>query len=194
MRIAFFASHNGSAARTIAKACLDGALSATPVLLLSNNPGCNALVWAKELGLKTAVVNAANAADTDQVIADLLTDNQIDLVAFSGYMKLVGPKTIAAAHGAFLNTHPALLPNYGGKGMYGRHVHEAVHKNGDKETGVTIHLVDNEYDTGRILAQKKISIPDGASAAEIEEMVKSAEPDFYVETIAKILSGEITLI
>jgi phosphoribosylglycinamide formyltransferase-1 len=193
MNIAFLASHNGSAARAITEACLDGRLIATPSLLVSNNAGSNAITWAKDLKVKTAVINAANTQDTDQAIADLFTDNNIDIVVFSGYMKLVGPKTIAAAHGALLNTHPALLPKYGGKGMYGRHVHEAVYQSGETETGITIHLVDGEYDTGRILAQKKIPIPPGSNTADIEEMVKTAEPDFYIETLQKILSGDLSL-
>jgi len=193
MRLAFLASHNGSAARAIALACDAGKLTAQPVLLLSNNADAKALHWAKELKLKPVIINAKNAADPDQVIADLLSDHHIDLVICSGYMKLIGPKTIAAAHGAILNVHPALLPKYGGKGMYGRHVHQAVYDAKDKETGITIHLVDSEYDRGRILAQKRIPVDDGDSVEVIEEKVKSAEPDFYIETLAKILSGALAL-
>jgi len=193
IKLAFLASHNGSAARAITRACLDGTLMATPSLLISNNSNSNALTWAKDSNVKSFVINTANTQDTDQAIADLLADHGIDIVIFSGYMKLVGSKTIAAAHGALLNTHPALLPKYGGKGMYGRHVHEAVHQNGDRETGITIHLVDGEYDTGRIIAQKKIPIPPGSDAAAIEDMVKAAEPDFYIETLQKILSGDLSL-
>lgn len=193
MKIAFLASHNGSAAKAIAAACINGVLHAAPVLLISNNPDSKALDWAKELGLKTAVINAKNAADPDQTIADLLHDHAIDLAVCSGYMKLIGPKTIETMHGAILNTHPALLPKHGGKGMYGRFVHQAVFDNKDTETGITIHLVDGEYDRGRILAQKRLPVANGEPVESIEEKVKSAEPDFYIETISKILSGEISL-
>lgn len=193
MKIAFLASHNGSAAQAIAKACLNGTVPAKPVLLISNNEGSNALKWAKELRLKTALVNAGNAADPDAAIAGLIEDHGIDLVICSGYMKLVGPETIAAAHGAILNVHPALLPRHGGKGMYGRHVHQAVFDGKETETGITIHLVDSEYDRGRILAQKRLPVGNGESVEEIEEMVKAAEPDFYIETLRKILSGDIAL-
>ena len=192
INIAFLASHNGSAARAIAKACLDKTLDAKPVMLISNNEGSNALKWAKELRLKTALINAANVADPDAAIAGLIEDNDIGLVVCSGYMKLIGPKTIAAAHGAILNVHPALLPRHGGKGMYGRHVHQAVFDNKEEETGITIHLVDSEYDRGRILAQKRLSVA-GKSVDDIEETVKTAEPDFYIETLRKILAGEISL-
>lgn len=191
-KIAFLASHNGSAARAIAGACLDGELPAHPVMLVSNNEGSNALKWAKELRLKTALVNAGNSADPDAAIAGLFEDAGIDIVVCSGYMKLIGPKTIAAAHGAILNVHPALLPRHGGKGMYGRHVHQAVFDNKESETGITIHLVDSEYDRGRILSQKRLPV-SGSSVEEIEEMVKAAEPDFYIETLGRILSGELPL-
>lgn len=193
MKIAFLASHNGSAAKAIAQACLNGTLSATPSLLISNNPDSKAIEWAKELKLKTAVVNAKNSENPDQTIADLFSDNDIDLVVFSGYMKLVGPKTIAAVHGALLNTHPALLPKFGGKGMYGRHVHQAVFDHKETETGITIHLVDGEYDHGRAIAQKRIPVISGDSVDDIEQKVKTAEPDFYIETLQKILSGDLSL-
>ena len=193
MKIAFLASHNGSAAKVIAQACINGQMQAAPVLLISNNPDSKALEWAKELGLRTAVINAKNAQNPDRTIADLLSDNAIDLVVCSGYMKLIGPETIASVHGAILNTHPALLPKHGGKGMYGRFVHQAVFDNKDVETGITIHLVHGEYDRGRVLAQKKLPVGNGESVEGIENMVKAAEPDFYIETLQKILSGDISL-
>lgn len=193
MRIAFLASHNGSAAKAITAACKDGLLTATPVLLISNNPDSRSLDWARDLKVKTAVINAKNAQDPDQAIADLFQDNRIDLAVCSGYMKLIGPKTISSVRGAMLNTHPALLPKHGGKGMYGRHVHQAVFDTKDTETGVTIHLVDGEYDHGRVIAQKRLPVVSGESVDDIENKVKAAEPDFYIETLRKILSGELSL-
>ncbi len=193
MKLAFLASYNGSAARAIAQACADEKIPASPVLLISNNESANALNWARDMRLKTAVINAANTQSPDQAIADMLEDNGIDIVICSGYMKLIGAKTISAAKGAILNVHPALLPKYGGKGMYGSHVHKAVFDNKDAETGITIHLVDGEYDRGRILAQKRIPVPSNSGADHIEDMVKAAEPEFYIETLEKILSGEISL-
>lgn len=193
MKIAFLASHNGSAARAIAEACLAGKINATPVLLISNNVGSKALNWANDIKMRSAVINSSNAHDPDEAIAGLLEDFETDIVVCSGYMKLIGPKTIASVHGAILNTHPALLPKYGGKGMYGRHVHQAVFDAKDTETGITIHLVDGEYDHGRVIAQKRLPVENGESVESIEEKVKSAEPEFYIETLQKILSGEISL-
>jgi phosphoribosylglycinamide formyltransferase-1 len=193
MKIAFLASHNGSAARAITQACQSKTLKAAPALLISNNPDSKAISWAKEFDLKTAVINARNAQDPDQTIANLFSDHEIDLAVCSGYMKLIGPKTIEAVHGAILNTHPALLPRHGGKGMYGRHVHQAVFDGKDAETGVTIHLVDGEYDHGRVVAQKRIALSGNETVEQIEEKVKAAEPDFYIETLQKILSGDLSL-
>lgn len=193
MNIAFLASHNGSSALAITNACLNDTLNADPLLLISNNPDCGAIKWAKDMQLKTAVINASNAQNPDQTIADLLTDNHIDLVICSGYMKLIGPETIKAMHGAILNVHPALLPKHGGKGLYGRYVHQAVFDNKETETGITIHLVDGEYDHGKIIAQKRLPVLSGESVEDIEAKVKAAEPDFYIETLQKILSGELSL-
>ena len=108
-------------------------------------------------------------------------------------MKLIGPKTIASVKGSVLNVHPALLPKYGGKGMYGKYVHKAVFDAEDAETGITIHLVNDEYDRGRIIAQKIIPVSSDDSMEMIEEKVKAAEPDFYIKTLQKILSGELSL-
>ncbi len=174
-------------------ACRDGRLTnASPLLLVSNNANAMALNWARELALQAAVVNSANTQDPDQKIADLLLDNAIDLVICSGYMRLIGPKTIQSVP-HILNVHPALLPRYGGKGMYGAHVHRAVFENKDGHTGITIHLVDGEYDHGKILAQKILPLESGDTAEDIERKTKAAEPAFYIEVLQRLLSGDIRL-
>lgn len=195
MRIGFFASHNGSAALAITEACESGILSAAPSLMISNNPGSGALQWASDKELKSYCLNDKNTgggAALDNEIANVLRDHTIDMIVCSGYMKLIGPQTIAAVP-AILNVHPALLPRYGGQGMYGRKVHEAVAASGDTETGITIHLVDGAYDHGPVIAQKKLPVRPGDSAEDIEQRVKAAEPDFYIETIGAILDGRIAL-
>lgn len=196
MNIAFLSSHNGSAAHAITDACLNGDLIASPVLLISNNPNSNALIWAKNKGLKTACLNNITHPDPtelDYAVAEKLEENNITLVCLSGYMKLIGPRTTKAVHGKILNIHPALLPQYGGKGMYGHFVHQAVKANGDLETGCTIHLVNDKYDDGEILAQKKVSLTSNDTAEDIAEKVKNIEPQFYIDTIRKILKGEIQI-
>lgn len=192
-KIAFFASHNGSAAKAMTMACADGVLEATPVLLITNNTKSAALDWAKDYGVKSHVINDTNTQDIDATIAQMLEKSSIDMVICSGYMKLIGPKTIESVKGRILNVHPALLPLYGGRGMYGRHVHQAVFDNKDKQTGITIHLVDGEYDHGRVIAQKIIPLDSNDGVDDIESKVKAAEPGFYLETLKHILNGQIDL-
>lgn len=196
MRIAFFASHNGSAAKAITKACERGDLSADPALLICNNPGAGALEWATDLQLKSYCLNESNMGGVeplDREIATILSEHKIDLVICSGYMKLIGPQTIAAVGGHILNVHPALLPRHGGRGMYGRRVHEAVVAAGEKETGITIHLVNGEYDQGPIIAQHRLPVRPGDTAEIVENRVKAAEPDFYIQTLRHILDGDVKL-
>ncbi len=196
MNIAFLASYNGSSAKAITDACLNNDLQASPTLMISNNAGSKALDWAGNNGLKTVCLNSNTHPDPqelDKKIADCLKENRIKLVVLSGYMKLIGPQTIRAFPNRILNVHPALLPKHGGQGMYGRHIHQAVKDNNESETGITIHCVDEIYDNGHIVAQKKVPLSVDDSVDDIENKVKEAEPDFYVETIKKILSGEINL-
>ena len=196
MRMAFFASHNGSSAKAITAACDTGVLNANPALLISNNPDCPAFQWAQESKIKTYCLNEKmfrGVQNLDREIANVLDDHKIDLVVCSGYMKLIGPDTITAVRGRILNVHPALLPRHGGQGMYGRKVHEAVISAGETETGITIHLVDAQYDHGKIIAQHTVSVRPGDTAADVEARVKAAEPDFYIDTLRRILSGDIVL-
>lgn len=196
MNLAFFASGNGSSAQAITDACLNGDLIASPVLLISNNPDAKALEWADNKGLKTAIINKKqypDPGDLDQAIADKLKEHKINIVCCSGYMKLIGSLTIDAVQDKVLNIHPALLPQYGGKGMYGSHVHQAVKDSGDSKTGSTIHLVNEKYDEGRILAQNYIDLSSEDSVDDIANKVKNAEPQFYVDTLRKILKNEIQI-
>jgi phosphoribosylglycinamide formyltransferase-1 len=117
----------------------------------------------------------------------------VELIVLSGYLRPLGPETLKAYAGRILNIHPALLPNYGGHGMYGRRVHEAVIAAGEAVSGATIHLVDAEYDTGPILAQVEVGIPAGCSVEQLEQSVMAAEPGFFVETLRRISEGELKL-
>ncbi|MEM6811066.1 MAG: phosphoribosylglycinamide formyltransferase [Pseudomonadota bacterium] len=196
MNFAFFASHNGSSAHGITDACLAGELMASPTLLITNNENAKALEWAENKGVKTFIINQNTHPDTDlhdDVIADKLRDEKITFVICSGYMKLIGSKTIQQVDGKILNIHPSLLPHYGGKGMYGSAVHKAVKNNNESETGITIHTINENYDEGNIIAQKKIPLTPEESAQDIEDKVKALEAPFYIETLQKIQKGQISL-
>lgn len=196
MNLAFFSSYNGSSAHAITNACLEDGLNASPTLMLSNNPDANALKWSENKGLKTYCINKSTHEDPsirDAEIAKLILNNRISMIILSGYMQLIGDDTINAVQGRIINIHPSLLPKYGGKGMFGRYVHEAVKQNNETETGITIHQVSDKYDEGKILAQKNIPLTSSMSIDDIEQAVQKAEPEFYVETLRKILKREIEL-
>jgi len=196
MRLGFLASHGGSNMRAIIAACLDGRLQASPSLIISNNRECGALQWAEAKALPFAHLSARthpDAAELDQAIAEALAAAQVNLVVLAGYMKLLGPVTLDRYHARILNIHPALLPKHGGKGMYGRRVHEAVLAAGERVTGVTVHMVDEFYDHGSILAQQDVPVAEDDDAERLAQRVLAAEHDIYWRTIEQIRIGAIDL-
>ncbi len=196
MNIGFLASHGGTNMQSIIDACKSGRLAAKPAVMISNNRQSVALARAKQEGLPHALINSVthpDAAARDRTICTTLEAHQVDLIVLAGYMKKIGPQTLQRFRGRILNIHPALLPRYGGQGMYGRNVHEAVLAAGEHETGVTIHLIDEAYDTGPILAQATIPVELDDTVDSLAARVLAREHTFFVETIARILSGEIQL-
>jgi phosphoribosylglycinamide formyltransferase-1 len=117
----------------------------------------------------------------------------VDTVILAGYMKRIGPATLAVYRGRILNIHPALLPKFGGQGLYGRRVHEAVLEAGETVTGVTVHVIDEHYDTGPILNQCRVPVQEGDTADSLAERVLRHEHVLYVETLRKISEGTIVL-
>lgn len=196
MNLAFLASYNGSSAHAITDACLEGDLIAAPSLLISNNATAKALEWAENKGLKTYTLNNTThpkPQELDATIAQKLRDHKINIVILSGYMKLIGAQTMAAVEGRILNIHPALLPKYGGQGMYGMNVHRAVKAAGESESGASVHLVNGAYDEGRILAQQRVALSLEDSAEDIAAKVQAIEPALYIKTLRQILKGEIEI-
>lgn len=194
MRLAFIASNNGSSMRAIVAACRDGRLPCEPVLVVSNKKDSAALTFAREHGVEGLCIPTIKDPDAaDAALASALRASGADLVVLSGYLRKLGPQTLAAFRHRILNVHPALLPDFGGQGMYGRRVHEAVLAAGIAETGATVHLVDEEYDHGPAVAQARVPIDPRDDAAAIERRVMAAEPQLYIDTIGRIASGELTL-
>lgn len=120
--------------------------------------------------------------ELDIAIYNVLKENMVDTIILAGYMKKLGKKVLESYKGRILNIHPALLPKFGGKGMYGDYVHEAVLAAKETKTGVTIHLVDEEYDTGKIMNQCVIEIFDNDTAESLSKRVREREHIFYVKT------------
>jgi phosphoribosylglycinamide formyltransferase 1 len=165
-RIAVLASGEGTTLQAIMEAC-------NVVLIISNNSDSGALRRARQFNVPGIVVGKTAQPDLDMLA--ILESSGADLVVLAGYLQKVGKLTLKAYQGRIINTHPSLLPKHGGKGMYGRRVHQAVLDSGDTETGVTIHLVTNDYDTGDIIAQCVVPVMPGDTVTSIEKRVKAIE-------------------
>lgn len=189
MRIAVLASHGGTILQAVLDACASGELDAQVVLVISNNSNSGAMHRAQAAGTSTAHLSSTThpkPEELDAAMAHALRAAGTDWVLLAGYMKKLGATVLNAYRERIINTHPALLPKYGGEGFYGRRVHEAVLDAGDTETGATLHLVDANYDSGPILAQVRVPVRPGDNAATLEERVKVAERKLVVATLAEL--------
>lgn len=182
--------------QAIIDACKSGVLQATPAVVISNNSNSGAITRAKREGIPfyhLSQTTHPEQEELDQAILDALLKHGVDVVVLAGYMKKLGQKTLSHFKGAILNIHPALLPRFGSKGMYGIHVHEAVIAAEEKESGVTIHVVDGEYDTGPVIAQARIPVLPNDKPETLQARVLDLEHSFFPETLQRIVSGEISL-
>ncbi len=182
--------------QAILDAWKEGRLHVEPAVVISNNSGSGAMERARREGIPALHLSGAThpgPADLDAAITRALETHRVDLVILAGYMKLLGPQTLARYRGRILNIHPALLPKYGGPGLYGRKVHEAVLAAGERVTGATIHVVDERYDAGPILAQREVPVLERDDAVALAARVLETEHQLYVETLERIVHGEIDL-
>ena len=196
LRLGFLSSHGGSNVQAILDSCREGRLDAEPCVVISNNSDAAVLDRAQAERVPAFHLSAHTHPDParlDEAILATLEKHRVNVIVLAGYMKKLGPRTLARYRGRVLNIHPALLPKFGGQGMYGRRVHEAVLAAGEKVSGVTIHLADEEYDRGRILAQKTVPVMPGDTADTLAERVLEAEHQIYAETLQRIARGEIKL-
>lgn len=196
LNLGFFASHEGTNMQAIVDACKAGRLAAKPCVVISNNSKSGAIQRAIKEDIPYYHLSGKTHPefeDLDKVILNALKSHEVNVVILAGYMKKIGPHTLSAYEGRILNIHPALLPKYGGKGMYGEYVHEAVLSSGDKVTGVTIHAVDAIYDHGPIIAQCEMPILEGDTVETLGNRVLKREHEFFAETLQKIVEGKIIL-
>jgi phosphoribosylglycinamide formyltransferase-1 len=196
MRLAMFASGSGTNLQAILDACADGTIAAKPVVVVGNNSKAFALQRARDAGISVAHLSSATHPDPDDLdnaILKTLVLHQVDLIALAGYAKHLGPKTIEAYRNRVLNIHPASLPRFGGQGMWGLHVHEAVLQSGVSESAATVHLVDEEYDRGDVLAVAQVPVLPDDTPESLQQRVHQAEYPLYVETLARIASGDLVL-
>lgn len=194
LKLGFLASRNGSAMREIVNAIEGRALDAEARLLVSNNKSAPALGFAAEHGVPTLCIPTQSAPDAaDERLCAALEAAGVELVVLSGYLRRLGPNTLARFHGRILNIHPGPLPAFGGEGMYGRRVHEAVIAAGVPQSEICIHLVDEEYDRGPIVARRAVGVEPGDTAEALEARILALEPPFFVETLQRIAEGTCLL-
>ena len=190
------ASHGGTNLQAIRDACATGDIYGNVKGVVSNNSRSKALRRASNANIPSYHMSAITHPDTlelERSIKNVMTDHKVDLIVLAGYMKKIGSQLIEDFPKRVVNSHPALLPKYGGEGMYGDLVHAAVINAGETESGVTIHLVDQNYDQGTIIAQVKIPIAPQETVDSLREKIQTKEHSFWIETIEKIRTGEIDL-
>lgn len=186
-RIVIFASGGGTNAEKIIK-YFRSHPSIEVVLVLSNNPGAFVLTRAETFGIETNVFDRQQFTES-QIVLGWLRDKEVTHVVLAGFLWLIPGYLIDAFPDRIINIHPALLPAYGGKGMYGMKVHEAVRNANEKETGITIHLVNKKYDDGRVLFQAKCPVGAGDTPEQIAEKVHCLEYESYPRVIEKWILG-----
>lgn len=193
VRIAVFASGRGStlnALQMALAAARDAAAAqsapAEIVLVVSNNPNPGAFEHARRWGIETMRLSPRMFA-SDELYAGALNDaliaRGVEMIVLAGYMRRLPVTTVQRYRGRILNIHPALLPKFGGQGMYGMHVHEAVLAAGDRETGPTVHLVDEDYDTGPIVAQERVPVQPDDTPESLAARVLAVEHRLYPRVI-----------
>jgi phosphoribosylglycinamide formyltransferase 1 len=196
VKIGVLASHEGTTLQAVLDACASGSLPARVVLVISNNSGSGALRRAAAAGVPARHLSGAaypDPADLDVAICDALLAAPVDLVFLGGYMKRLGPKVLSAFSGRILNTHPALLPKFGGEGMYGMNVHRAVIAAGERESGASVHLVDGEYDTGTVLEQRRVPVEPDDTPETLAARVQECERALVVDVFRELATGRRVL-
>lgn len=186
INIAVFASGGGSNAREIIK-YFKHSDHVRVSLVLTNNPEARVIKIAGEAGIPCEVFSRQEFRDGEKIV-DILARHKIVLIVLAGFLWLIPAYLLAKFKDRIINIHPSLLPDYGGKGMYGHHVHEAVKKAGDEVTGMTVHLVNENYDEGKILFQASCKITPEMTASGIAEEVLKLEHKYYPQVIDKYIS------
>ncbi|MFH1941301.1 MAG: phosphoribosylglycinamide formyltransferase [bacterium] len=192
--VGVFASGRGSNFEAILGAIEQGRLNTEVRLLVSNNADAGALSVAQAYGIPTAVVSKSDFSSREQFIDAMLSTlkaNNVELIVLAGYMKKVPSELISAYRNRIVNIHPALLPSFGGKGMYGHYVHEAVIEQGCKVTGVTVHIVDEAYDHGPIVAQECVPVAEGDNAETLAARVLKVEHTIYAKALQLFAEGRV---
>lgn len=186
-----FCSGAGSNFKALYRNIQERQLPCEIVMCLSNNSQCGAMAFAREVGIDAVHLSAkTHPVESDYVAAMLheLQKRQVDYILLAGYMKKVPRKVVEAYPKRILNIHPALLPKFGGEGMYGLHVHQAVLAAGEKESGATVHFVDAEYDTGEIILQRRVPVLPDDTPETLAARVQALEHQLYTDALEQVLA------
>jgi phosphoribosylglycinamide formyltransferase-1 len=187
-RIAIFASGSGSNAQRIIE-YFQGHPTIQVTLVLTNNPHAGVLERAKKLGVSSLVFTRAELYQSDTVLQQL-QDAQVSFIVLAGFLWLMPSNLVEAFPDRIVNIHPALLPKFGGKGMYGTRVHEAVVQAGEKESGITIHLVNHHYDEGQVIFQAACSLSPSDTPEIVAHMVQQLEHQHFPKVIEQLILSE----
>ncbi|CUT04799.1 phosphoribosylglycinamide formyltransferase-1 [Candidatus Chrysopegis kryptomonas] len=194
MNIAVFASGRGSNLMAILNAIKEGKLNAKISLVISNNSNAGALEIARANGIDALHISRKQFSSDEEYVQKILNElksRNVELIVLAGYMKKIPSEIIKEYPNKILNIHPALLPAFGGQGMYGLNVHKAVIESGVKITGVTVHIVDEEYDHGPIVMQRAVEVRDDDTPETLAERVLKVEHEIYPQAIKLFVEGKI---
>ena len=191
LKLAVFISGGGTNLQALIDACREGSLKAEVAAVISNNSKAYGLERARQVGIAAYHISAKVYPDKEaylDAMLQIMKNHEIDLIVLAGYMKLLPPKLVKQYYGRIINIHPALLPKYGGKGMHGLNVHKAVIDSGAKYSGATVHMVDERYDNGAILVQRRVPVlPDdtpetlAARVLEIEHKILPLAVSLFIK-------------
>jgi formyltetrahydrofolate-dependent phosphoribosylglycinamide formyltransferase len=205
LNIAVFASGRGTNFEAILRAIERGKLrNASIGAVISNNADAPVLVIAREHNIPSYHLSQRqfpSEGKFDEAILDVFHRHSVNFIVLAGYMKKLSANLVRQFHNRMLNIHPALLPKFGGKGMYGMHVHEAVISAGEKISGVTVHIVDEEYDHGPIVRQRTIAIDEGETPETLAMKIHGIEHQIYPEVLelfaddrVRVNEGRVTIL
>ncbi len=195
-KIAVFASGGGSNFIAIHRQIIQGNILGKIVMVFSNNPNCGAIKFAEENSIPIFIINAArypNAHTRDEFLLETCLKAEIDLICLAGFMKMLPQNIVKQYEYRILNIHPGLLPEFGGKGFYGTRVHEAVINTGKRESGATVHFVDEIYDHGPIILQKKVEVMETDTPESLAARVLKLEHELFPEVVKAFCENKIIM-
>jgi formyltetrahydrofolate-dependent phosphoribosylglycinamide formyltransferase len=195
-KIAVFVSGGGSNFIAIHRQIIQGNILGKIVMVFSNNPNCGAIKFAEENSIPIFIINVArypNPHTRDEFLLETCLKAEIDLICLAGFMKMLPQNIVKHYEYKILNIHPGLLPEFGGKGFYGTRVHEAVINTGKRESGATVHFVDEIYDHGPIILQKKVEVMETDTPESLAARVLKLEHELFPEVVKAFCENKIIM-